>query len=228
MNQVLRAEKKFLINIEEFLQKTHYLDQLLHQDSHNGRDGYRIRSLYFDTAYDDDFFDKQNGLETRKKIRLRSYEEEVDFAYLEMKQKQGEQQLKRSLRVSREDAERMCRGDYSPLLRYPDKFAAECYGLMQCRGYRPRTIVEYRRKAYIAKENRIRVTFDRNIAATESCFELFSPKLVMNPVMDPFAVVLEVKYNGFLLEYIRQMLGTVNRSELSVSKYCMARKNSYT
>jgi hypothetical protein len=40
-------------------------------------------------------------------------------------------------------------------------------------------------------------------------------------------VVLEVKYNGFLLSYIREMLNSVNKSELSVSKYMLARQASY-
>lgn len=43
------------------------------------------------------------------------------------------------------------------------------------------------------------------------------------PVLDPFYVVLEVKYNGFLLSYIKSLINGVDRSELSVSKYCLAR-----
>ena len=49
----------------------------------------------------------------------------------------------------------------------------------------------------------------------------------MTPVLDSSAVVLEVKYNGFLLDYIRQMLNTVDKSELSVSKYTLARYAAY-
>ena len=33
--------------------------------------------------------------------------------------------------------------------------------------------------------------------------ELFSDRLNMTPVLDPFNSVLEVKYNGFLLSYIK-------------------------
>ena len=227
MNQVFREEKKFLISVEEFLKKSHQLDQVLLQDKHNGTHGYMIRSLYFDTVYDGDYFDKLAGIETRRKIRLRCYDPDNDFAVLEMKQKQGSSQLKRSLRISREDARRMIDGDYSPLLKYPEKCALECYGLMQCKCYRPKTIVQYNRKAYIAKENKIRITFDNNIVATESCFDLFSPHLNMNPVLDKLDVVLEVKFNGFLLEYIRRMINSIDKSELSVSKYCLARQNGY-
>lgn len=227
MRQVLRNERKFLIGTRDFLAKKHQLQQQLHEDPHNGPQGYRIRSLYFDTEYDDDFFDKESGVEIRKKLRLRLYDPEGDFAVLEMKQKQGEQQRKRSLRLGREDAVVLASGNYTPLLRYKDPFAAECYALMQTRCYRPRTIVEYRRLAFIARENSIRVTFDHQIDATGSSFDLFDPHLMMTPVMDRSQAVLEVKYNGFLLSYIKDMLGDLGRSELSVSKYCMARQLGY-
>jgi hypothetical protein len=58
VNQVLREEKKFLINLAEFRQKSHLLEQMLLQDKNNGTHGYRVRSLYFDTPYDRDFFEK--------------------------------------------------------------------------------------------------------------------------------------------------------------------------
>ena len=112
-------------------------------------------------------------------------------------------------------------------MNYEEPFAAECYAMMHARCYRPVTIVEYHRKAFIAKENKIRVTFDNQIVATESCFDVFAPNLNMNPVLDKFNVVLEVKYNGFLLDYIHRLLSDVDRSELSVSKYVLARQNAY-
>ena len=227
MNQVYREEKKFLINIEDFRRLSHHFSHFLMQDEHNGATGYRIRSLYFDTASDADFFGKMDGLELRRKIRLRIYDPNANFAMLEMKQKQGGYQLKRSLRVTREDAERLIQCDYTPLLRYSEDFAVECYALMQSELYRPKTIVEYNRLAFIAKENKIRITFDNNIIATETNFDLFSPNLNMNPVFDKFFVVLEVKFNGFLLDYIRDLLSNVDKSELSVSKYMLARQASY-
>lgn len=227
MNRVLREEKKFLISIAEFRSTSTRLEKLMTQDPHNGTHGYIIRSLYFDTPYDTDFFEKQAGVELRRKLRLRCYDPGLDYAMLEMKQKQGTRQLKRSLRISRADALRLIKGDYTTLLHYSDPFAAEVYGLMRTRAYIPRTIVEYNRKAFIAKENRIRITFDNRIVATESCFDLFSEHLNMNPVLDPYNVVLEVKYNGFLLNYIQSMINCTDKSELSVSKYVLARQNAY-
>lgn len=227
MQEVLRQEKKFMLHLEEYIRHSHRLQQILTQDAHNGAHGYLIRSLYFDSIYDTDFFEKQDGTEIRKKIRLRCYDPNAAYATLEMKQKQGAAQRKRSLKMKREDAACLIQGDYSPLLTYPEDFARECYGLMQRKCYRPKTIVEYRRKAFIAKENKTRITFDFNIVSTESNFDLFAPQLAMYPVIDCSHVVLEVKYNGFLLSYIKQMLCSVEQSEISISKYCMARRVAY-
>lgn len=224
MNEVLRQEKKYPIDLAQGAALRARLDQIMRRDSHNGAQGYTIRSLYFDTPDDEDFHDKVDGLELRRKLRLRAYSPDADFAMLEMKQKEGPYQKKRSLRLSREDAVRLCQGDYGPLKSYPDPFAGECYGLMACRCYRPKAIVEYLRQAYLAQENHIRITLDSRITATETCFDLFSARLPQFPVMDPFRMVLEVKYNGFLLSYIKDLLHQVHRPELSISKYCMARR----
>lgn len=223
MNEVMRQEKKYLINLTELYTLSQKLSQVMARDQHGDSTGYRVRSLYFDSLNDGDYQDKIDGLELRKKIRLRIYDPSGNFAMLEMKQKQGAFQKKRSLRLSREDAQRLIAGQYGVLLRYDEDFAAECYGLMNRQCYRPKAVVEYQRQAFIAKENRTRITIDHHIIATESCFDLFAPDLNLYPVLDPFNAVLEVKYNGFLLSYIKAAVSRANRSELSVSKYCLAR-----
>ena len=71
---------------------------------------------------------------------------------LEMKQKQGASQKKRSLRMTKADAEDLIRGKYEVLLKYEEDFAKECYGLMHYKCYRPKTIVEYNRKALLLRK----------------------------------------------------------------------------
>lgn len=226
MNEVLRQEKKFLISLSQFYRYSHGLSKILKLDSHSQGEGYMIRSLYFDTLDDKDYHEKEDGVELRRKIRLRNYGPDKSFALLEMKQKQGAMQKKRSLRLSREDARRMILGDYSVLLQYEEPFAAECFSLMNMFCYQPKTVVTYQRKAFVAKENKIRVTFDHHIKGTESCFDIFSDTLLENSIMDPYLAVLEVKFNGFLLGYIKDMLMECDTSELSVSKYCLGRSVS--
>lgn len=223
INTVARKEKKFLITIQEAKKQEHFMKNVLKSDIHNTEQGYIVRSLYFDTIENNDYEDKQAGIEIRRKIRLRNYSPKDEFAVLEIKQKQGDNQLKRSLRVKREDAIKLIQGKYSCLLNYQDEFAQECYGIMNMYCYKPKAIVQYNRKAYIAKENKIRVTFDSNIVATESNLNIFDENLKLYPVFEKDKVVLEVKYNGFLLSYVKDSLEELKHSESSVSKYCLSR-----
>ena len=118
MNEVMRQEKKYLVNLEDLYRTAGRLSQVMLRDEHGGAQGYRIRSLYFDTPDDADFYEKIEGIELRRKIRLRIYDPDGDFAMLEIKQKQGAYQRKRTLRVDREDARRLAAGQYGPLLAY--------------------------------------------------------------------------------------------------------------
>jgi hypothetical protein len=226
LNEVLRQEKKFLIDLARFYRYSNKLSRILKLDSHSQGEGYPIRSLYFDTLDDKDFQEKEDGVELRRKIRLRNYGFDTPFALLEMKQKQGAMQKKRSLRLSREDAKVLISGDYSVLLKYEEPFAAECFSLMNTLCYRPKAVITYFRKAFVAKENKIRVTFDHHIKGTESCFDIFSESLLENSILDPYLVVLEVKFNGFLLGYIKDLLMDFDTSEVTVSKYCLGRSVS--
>ncbi len=226
MNEVLRQEKKFLLNLEQYYRYSNYFAQVLKLDDHSQNDGYEIRSLYFDSLDDRDFQEKEDGIETRRKIRLRNYGANSSFAMLEMKQKQGALQKKRSLKMNQDDALALINGNYGVLLKYPEAFARECYTMMNIHCYRPVCVVSYQRKAFVAKENKIRITFDHHIVASESDFNIFSADLLQNPALDPYLVVLEVKYNGFLLSYIKDVINVIDRSETSVSKYCLGRSVS--
>lgn len=227
MNTVIRNEIKYLVNILEYKKSKNYLEKILTSDEHNGVDGYKVRSLYFDTLDDRDFLEKEDGVEIRRKIRLRVYNPDDDFAMLEMKQKEGNYQRKRSLRLKREDAMKLIKGDYTPLLSYDEPFAKEMYSYMKINCYLPKVVVEYDRTAFVAKENNIRITFDHNVVSTESSFNIFDKNLPMNPVMDPANVILEVKYNGFLLSYIKDLVKNISTISLSVSKYYLSRNISH-
>ena len=226
LNAVARKEKKYLLKLQEAKKQEFLVKQIIKADEHNKSNGYIVRSLYFDTPEEMDYQNKKDGVEIRRKIRLRVYSPNDEYALLEIKQKQGENQLKRSLKVKREDAIELTKGKYTCLLKYQDKFALECYGIMNMYCYKPKTIVQYNRKAYIAKENKIRITVASNLIATESNMNVFEENLKMYPVFEKDYVVLEVKYNGFLLSYIKDILDNVKHSETSVSKYCLARQVS--
>ncbi len=223
MNVVLRSENKYLLNTESYIKNLNYLKNILREDDHNKQSGYLVRSLYFDTLDDRDFWEKESGVEIRRKIRLRIYDPKSEVAYLEMKKKQGELQEKRTLKVTKSDALELIKGNYNVLLKYKEDFAKECFGLMSYACYKPKCVVDYKRQAFIVKENNTRITFDSHIMATESNFDIFNENLPMYPVLDEANIILEVKYNGFLLSYIKEALTLCDKSKLSVSKYSLAR-----
>ena len=183
------------------------LSCVLHGDIYNGTKPYTVRSLYFDSADENDFFEKEAGMSERKKIRLRIYNTSDNMAKLELKAKSGAMQRKQSLNLTRTAAIKMCRGDYSGLLEL----------------YRPKCMVEYDRVAFSAPENNTRITFDSGVRSNEADFRIFYDELQMYPVMAKDRGVLEIKYNRFLLSYIKDCLECVNGVETSVSKYMLAR-----
>lgn len=220
---VLRTEQKYQLNQVEMLKMSGMLSQVLHTDAHSKADGYLVRSLYFDTPDNTDFYDKVDGYENRRKIRLRVYDVSDRRAKLELKEKQGNLQRKRSLSMTREAAEQLCRGDYSPLLMDGSEFALELYGRMQQFSYRPKCVVEYNRKAFVVPENDTRITFDYNLRAGEGDLDIFSDKSVLNPVGTFGSVTMEVKFKRFLLSYIKNLVSLPVRTQISASKYCIAR-----
>ncbi len=223
MNEVLREEKKFLITQEDLYRISGRLANVMQLDDHSESEGYTIRSLYFDSLYDRDYDEKEQGIELRRKIRLRNYSPDNDFAKLAIKQKQGMYQKKRSLTVSKEVALELIKGNISVLLNEHDDFADECFYIMSQYQYKPKAVITYYRKAFVAKENSIRVTFDHHLKGTETNFNIFDKNINENYILDPFLAVLEVKFNGFLLSYIKDALQITDKSETSVSKYILGR-----
>ena len=220
---VFRKEKKYSID-QYTSRKLHFLlSGVLHGDEHNGDDGYMVRSLYFDSLKDVDFYDKEDGLLYRKKIRLRIYSPKDETVKLEMKEKMDDYQRKRSMSISRDTAERLIEGDYACLKEYQSSFSDEIYYLMSENIYRPKCIVEYDRQAFIVKENDTRITLDANIRATEASNDFFSEQLGLYPVIDVDSVTLEVKYNRFLLSYVKDLLDLSDKMPSSVSKYCLGK-----
>lgn len=221
---VSRVEKKYDIDPVTAARLGQALKIALPADPNNGPSGYLVRSVYFDTIYDQDLADKEDGLEFRRKIRLRCYNPKAETVKLERKYKAGQYQVKQSIALPRADAQAMLSGDYNVLLRQNSDFGRELYVIMTSGLYRPRVMVEYRREAFMLPENDIRVTIDSHIGGSLSCFDLFCEHLALTPFLSP--TVLEVKYNRFLLDYVKDVVNLADRTESAVSKYQLACRNS--
>ena len=86
--KTFRHEFKYLINRYDYLKCRNLCERYMNYDKFAGADGtYFINSLYFDSVGCKDFFDKDLGAYDRKKMRIRNYGYDLDWAHFEMKRK---------------------------------------------------------------------------------------------------------------------------------------------
>ena len=223
INIVNRHEVKYLISDADYYKFDSVFKQMLLSDKNNGLYGYFIRSLYFDSRNNDDYLQKINGEEVRKKIRLRIYDVDTLIVKLEIKRKINLNQVKETINISKDDAKALIKKDYSVLLKYTEKTASTIYNIMILGQYEPVVVVDYIRKAYIHKENSIRLTLDSDIKSNETNFDIFSEKLLMKPISDYYTPVFEVKYNNNLFSWITSLISGRDIILTSFSKYCNSR-----
>ena len=221
--RVDRVEHKFSISPSAAAKPYSRLQRGLLSDPNNHAGGYSVKSLYFDDPDDSCYYAKADGLFFHQKLRLRIYDEDDAVIKLEQKLKFGERQTKRSIQVTRQQAECLCHGDYRFLLDLPSEEATSFY-LLFSSGYRPSSILRYRRQAFWWPSNELRITFDSEIQGTDTDLRFFEPQLPLRPVFDPGTIVLEVKYNGRLPRFVRTLLGPLPDSRVSASKYALSRR----
>lgn len=221
---VNRRELKYPIGEMDYYKVNELFKEVLTPDPNNKDYGYRIRSLYFDSLNNDDYYAKVNGEEVRKKIRLRIYDTNTAKVKLEIKRKMNVSQRKETTTISREDAIALINKDYSVLLKYENDTAKSAYNIMTIGQYRPVVLVDYNRRAYIHNENNIRVTLDSDIKSNEFDFDMFNEDILMTPIVDYYNAVLEVKFDGELFCWISQALAGLDTTNRSLSKYCSSRQ----
>lgn len=223
---IYRHEIKYFINKRQAVELSLFLRRYLTLDSNaalNDTGSYWIRSLYFDTHNNQDYYEKILGHHTRKKIRLRIYDLSETRVKLEVKNKYNNFILKESVLISREDAVRIIHGDSNGLLKYNECVANKVFACMHQNLYRPKVIIDYYREAYLYPFENIRITLDKHLSAAFSD-ALFEEDLCMLPVFNKDIFVLEVKYNHMLPVFVQKVLSTFSIQKSQISKYCLGRE----
>lgn len=218
-----RNELKFLVSEQELELIRHRLLPVMKYDQNQEGNFYHIRSLYFDDYYDSCMEENEAGIDDRKKYRIRIYNRSSDKINLEIKSKRRGLTNKESCQLTEEECREYLEGSI-PVRSYTGPYPMkDLYTRMRMTHMHPVSIVEYERTAFIEKVGNVRVTFDRNIAASGKVKDFFKENLSLTPVLPPGQHILEVKYDEFLPEYIGGILeiGTLRRT--SFSKYYLSR-----
>lgn len=220
----LRHECKHIISLSEDIELASRLRKLFRHDGHADSHGiYRVSSLYFDTPCDKALRQKIDGVNCREKFRLRYYNGDLSFIRLEKKMKLGGLCGKYSAKLTAGQAEQLLGGDLAFLLESEDPLLLELYSKMRGQLLRPRTIVTYDREAFFYGPGNVRVTIDRNLRTGLRNTDFLNPRLSHADVSEKTAV-LEVKYDAFLPELVRQAVQVPNRRTSAFSKYAVCRQ----
>lgn len=225
MNQLeYRHEYKHAINLLDYHSLRQRVRIIARLDSNAGPDGhYHIRSLYFDNDDDKALREKIYGLPNREKFRIRLYNIDDAFIRLEKKSKVNGLCNKQSTALTREQTERILEGDILWMAESDDPLIVEFYSKIRFQRLRPRTIVDYRREAYIFPYGNVRVTFDSDIRTGLYSTGLFNNRIPTLRVGEPGVLLLEVKYDNFLPDLIRDLIQTNTRRTEAFSKYAACR-----
>ena len=221
---VNRRELKYSISETDYYRYLNLFERILKVDPHAERGPYTIRSLYFDSPMNDDYYEKMNGEEVRKKIRLRLYDVNAERVKLELKRKLNINQIKETVWISSEDAKALIQKQYDVLLKYEEKTAQTIYNIMSIGQYQPVVLIDYDRRAFYHEENNIRVTLDTQIRSSETDFDVFSKEVMMVPAFTTYQAILEVKFNGELFCWITNVIKGQDTINQSLSKYCLSRQ----
>ena len=218
---VYRKELKYRVSRADRELLLRRLSAALRPDVHGKNGVYTVRSLYFDTVYDDALRDSLAGVREKRKYRLRMYDLDESFLRLEKKVKEGNGGTKIGALLTRAECEQLIRGTCAFLAEKDDPFLRECYAQWRDGGMRPKEIVAYTRAAFFCPEGNVRITVDSDIRASRFTDAFFSPKLGGAPVTAEDVCVMEIKFDRFLPDYIPHLVGIGDRALQAFSKYAL-------
>ena len=220
-----RHEIKIPINSFDRVVLSSRLSACLPRDVNAGPDGsYLIRSLYFDTPYDTALREKLAGVDRREKFRIRIYNGCADGRImLEKKVKVNGLSGKENAVLTIQECRMLLAGEYSWMARDERTVLNELYIKIKTTMLSPKTIIEYKREAFTYLPCNIRITIDSDIRTGLFSSELFKRELPLVPAADGF-IVMEVKYDTFIPDFITDILRIGSRGQAACSKYTIGRR----
>lgn len=130
---------------------------------------------------------------------------------------------KLSTKITKEQCEKILAGDIKWMQNSEDVLMIELYTKMNYQQLKSKTIVDYVRESYVYKVGNVRIIIDSNIKTGLYSKDLFNQDI---PVVDSDfkgVIILEVKYDEFLPNIIRDIIQINNRRQSAFSKYAACR-----
>ena len=227
-----RYEIKYLISDELAAQIRAHISPYTEADPYAAErpdQQYTVRSIYFDTSGFDFYYDKIDGLKIRKKLRLRVYNEFAEDApaFLEIKRRYGRVVAKERTVLPLREAVPILVDRSMPDLTLEQSFNGKkvigrfFYNLIS-KDLRPTALITYEREAFVGRmDDRVRVTLDKNV---RSCMFPGLNQLFDDNDLRSFTdgrIILEMKFDGYMPKWFRNVVSRLGLRAQSVSKYCL-------
>ena len=217
-----RHEWKHEINYCDMLVLRQRLRAVMQPDPHAVDGKYFIRSLYFDNWEDKALREKLDGVNCREKFRIRYYNHDPSLIHLEKKSKRGGLGAKEMTTLTAQEAQAIVDGDWAWMQAAERPLVRELYGKMRAEGLAPKTIVDYTREPFTFAPGNVRVTLDYDIRTGLRGTDFLNPNCPTIPAGDA-PILLEVKWDEFLPEIIRDIVQLQGRHTSAFSKYAICR-----
>ncbi len=217
-----RHEYKHRVNLSDIVQLRTRLGAVMQRDDFAGADGtYIVKSLYFDNYMDKALSEKIDSIGKREKFRIRYYNTDTSFIRLEKKSKINGLCNKQSARLTAAECQQIINGDLDFLLDSDHNLKREFYAKMKYQLLRPKCIVAYTRESFVYAPGNVRVTIDTNLGGSYDVQNFLNPELKF--VQGYHSSVVEVKWDEYFPQMIRDMVQMKNRNSAAFSKYAEVR-----
>ncbi len=217
-----RHEWKIEITAADHFALRSRLRAIMSYDTHAVDGGYFVRSLYFDSPTDRALREKVDGVNAREKFRIRYYNGDTGFLSLEKKSKWNGLCRKCSVPITAEQAQAIVNGDFSWMMQSNLPLVQELYCKIRSQELRPKTVVDYMREPFVYGPGNVRVTFDHSIRTGLRNTDFLNASSVTVPAGDA-PILMEVKWDAFLPDIIRDAIQLPGRRASAFSKYAQCR-----
>ncbi len=217
-----RHELKFILNKTYAQILKHRLAMIMEVDKNsiNQDNTYFIRSLYFDDVNNSAYYEKVDGVEKRKKYRIRIYNLDDSFIRLERKDKDRDMTHKAQTKITKETYQKIIDNNLNDI-DLTDELLNEFVTAIKTKGLKPAVVVDYQRLAYTYPLFDTRVTFDENIKSGRFNNDLFSDNYMTYDVLNDNETVLEVKFNEILPSHIASVIMNIPTVKQAISKFAL-------
>jgi SPX domain protein involved in polyphosphate accumulation len=221
-----RHELKYNCSIAQLTIIENRLKNLISLDKHAEGGQYCIRSMYFDNYANRCYYENENGTDPREKFRIRIYNASDKRISLECKRKERGKTHKTSCLISKEQFYALANNEIIDDIGKQKPLLQKFYYLIKTQMFKPAVIVEYDRIPYVYMDGNVRITFDKNIRSSNEFDKFFEKNLSTREILQKGQHLIEVKYDEFIPDFIKENLEISDLRRTTFSKYYLCRKFS--